>query len=442
MAFAMVTAGTLVGLVWTGWLAWDTADQIAARLSEEKLVGLRLGDTFAADLHELRSHFRRFEATKLETHWEKFEATRNRIETSLENQRLTATSQAEASHVGSLLANLEGYQETSRRAHDKIAGGANSSSLAPDIIALGDQASEMAANIRTLLRERQASLEQTMLSARVRLQGLVLLVAATLVVTVLLATTLSVIVWRGLFKPLQNRVTASEEAARRSEKLASLGILAAGVAHEIRNPLTAIKARLFSQQRRLPPDCAAMEDARMIDREINRLEDVVRSVLDFARPSKPAPVLVDPVTTLDNIRQLLAPEGNPCQVTVDVTNPPGLRIRTDKTQFHQVILNLVRNAMDAAGHDGHVRLRARKAVRGPAGHGAPVALIEIEDDGPGLSAEARERLFDPFFTTKSNGTGLGLSISARIVERNGGTLEFASNPRKGTTFTVSFPCEA
>ena len=440
--FAIVVAATFAALIWTGWLAWGTADQIATRLSEEKLQDLRLGDTFAADLHELRSHFRRYEANRNEDHWRRFGHALARLEASLENQLLTAISQGEKHAIRNLKMNLSEYASASKHAHDLIQGGTPREQLASDIINLGDQASEMAADIRSLLAARQFALERSMEAARARLKWLVRLVAGTLVVTVMLAAALAVLVWKGLVNPLKRRLSASEDLARRSERLASLGILAAGVAHEIRNPLTAIKARLYLQQRRLPPDAPAIEDARMIDGEINRLEEIVRSVLDFAKPSNPTPVTINPVRTLDHVRTLLAPECERHGTKIDVNGSLELRIRADATQFQQVVLNLARNAVDAAGDDGRVHLRVRKALRSFGGIAVPSAFIEVEDSGPGLTEEARARIFDPFFTTKSKGTGLGLAISARIVESNGGALEFASHPSQGTTFRVVFPCEA
>jgi signal transduction histidine kinase len=183
-----------------------------------------------------------------------------------------------------------------------------------------------------------------------------------------------------------------------------------------------------------------MEDARTIDGEINRLEGIVKTVLAFARPSTPAPVEVDPAKVLRQVQQLVQEECARQDIRVELDCPKPMLIRADAAQVHQVILNLVRNAMEAVGRGGHIQLRSRQAMRRFHDASLPSALLEVEDDGPGIPPTDQERLFDPFFTTKSQGTGLGLAISARIVEGNGGLLEFASTAGRGTVFCVAFPC--
>ena len=440
LAFAIVLTMTLSVLVWTGWLAWDTADQIATRLSSERLGSLRLGDTFAADLHELRSHFRRFEATRSDRHWRMFKEAERRLIKSLENQSLNASTPSERAILNSLQVNLAEYAGISQQTHDRIKAGVGREALAPDIIALGDQAADLAADIRRLISSRQENLEQSLSTARQRLASLVVITALSLITTVLFSIFFAWLVWRGTIQPLKRRLLASEDIARQTEKLASLGVLAAGVAHEIRNPLTAIKARLFMQQRRLDPGNPALEDTRIIDQEINRMETIVRTVLTFAKPERPNVQEVQPLAILSEIRHLMSPDCETQKITMVVDCAHDLRIRADVTQLHQVFLNLARNAIEAVGKGGCITLRIRRGLRKFGGHLSPAALIEVEDDGPGIPAEARHRLFDPFYTTKPHGTGLGLAISARIVQSNGGLMEFASNPGNGTLFCVCFPC--
>jgi signal transduction histidine kinase len=232
---------------------------------------------------------------------------------------------------------------------------------------------------------------------------------------------------------------ASEDVARRNEKLAALGVLAAGLAHEVRNPLTAIKARLFIQQRGLPSHSPALEDARIIDREINRLEGIVRTVLAFARPTPPEPVVVDPARVLEQVRQLVLADCARQDIRVHLDCPKPMAFRADAAQVHQVVLNLVRNAVEAVGRGGSIHLRVLQAPRRFGDRMQAGVMMQIEDDGPGIPPTVQERLFDPFFTTKPEGTGLGLAISARIVEGNGGVLEFASEAGRGTLFSVVFP---
>lgn len=437
-AFVVVIIGVLAVLVWTGWLAWDAADQIASRLSAERMRTFRLGDTFGADLHELRSHFRRYEASRDETHWSMFLAGSRRVDEDLLAQGKLA-SPAEQQAMASLRTHLAEYVVATARVHDGLQAGASRDTLAGSFAELGDLATDMAADLRQLVSLRQAVLEENLDAARTRFSRLVAIAGGTFCIAITLVAVLGTMVWHGLVQGLRRRLTASEDIARRNERLAALGVLAAGLAHEVRNPLTAIKARLYIQQRCLPPDSPAMEHARIIDREINRLEGTVRTVLSFARPSPPEPTDLDPSRILHQVQQLVLEDCSRQDIQLDVDCPIPVAIRADASQIHQVVLNLVRNAIEAVGRGGHIHLRTRPAPHRLGSAPTPGVLIEVEDDGPGISPEVQERLFDPFFTTKAHGTGLGLAISARIVAGNGGVLEFATRSGRGSIFSAAFP---
>jgi signal transduction histidine kinase len=250
---------------------------------------------------------------------------------------------------------------------------------------------------------------------------------------------LAVVVWRDMIRPLRMRLVESEDIIARQEKLASLGVLAAGVAHEIRNPLTAIKARLFTQRKQLMPGSAAAEDAEVISGEIHRLERIVRDFLAFARPGAPELSQVKAGPLLHSVQTLLQPQLDRDSVHLSVSTVEDLEVQADPAQLKQVLINLVQNAADASGPNGRVHLGARSAVQRLRNVTTPVVILEVSDSGPGIPADIQGRLFDPFFTTKENGTGLGLAIALRIVERHGGALEFQTQPGRGTVFGVVLP---
>jgi signal transduction histidine kinase len=250
---------------------------------------------------------------------------------------------------------------------------------------------------------------------------------------------LAVVVYRELIAPLRLKLVESQALLDRQEKLASLGLLAAGVAHEIRNPLTAIKAWLFLQQKHLLPGTPEHTDTQVIANEVSRLEQIVEDVLLVARPSEPSLTAVPADEPLRQVQSLLKPQLEKANIRLAVQGSVSAPIKIDPQQIQQVLINLIQNAADSIGHDGEVTLRARLDNKRLADRLTDVVILEVADTGKGIPPEVEKRLFDPFFTTKDAGTGLGLSIAARIVEKHGGALQYQTRPDHGTTFGIVLP---
>jgi two-component system sensor histidine kinase HydH len=221
-------------------------------------------------------------------------------------------------------------------------------------------------------------------------------------------------------------------------RLAALGQMAAGLAHEVKNPLSAIKgaAQLLGEHPSgHATDEASSEFLAIILEEVDRLDRVVCSVLNYARPPQGDPGLIDVNAVVDQTLRLLASdrEGG-CEYETEFE--PGLpSVRADAEQLRQVLLNLIRNAAQAMGGRGTVtittRSRADTSDRG--------VEIAVTDCGPGITPEVRPHLFVPFFTTRAQGTGLGLAISERIVQEMGGRIEVLTAVGAGSTFSVQLP---
>jgi signal transduction histidine kinase len=216
-------------------------------------------------------------------------------------------------------------------------------------------------------------------------------------------------------------------------------MLAAGVAHEIRNPLTAIKAWLYLQQKHLAAGSPEFADAELIGREINRLERIVKDFLQFARPSEPQFAVIDAGQPLREVQTLLRPGLEKAAIKLVVGEVVAAQIRADPQQLKQVLINLVQNGAESIGHDGTVTLRARRAEKRLNHSQVDAVILEVSDTGPGVPPGAEKRLFDPFFTTKESGTGLGLPIAARIVEKNHGALHYQAQSGPGATFGIILP---
>ncbi len=225
-----------------------------------------------------------------------------------------------------------------------------------------------------------------------------------------------------------------EEQLRRSEKLASLGTLAAGVAHEINNPLTGILlfASILKSDKRL--DQALLPDVERIISETERCAGIVKNMLAFSRESLPQKENIALDALLDEVVTLFHKQPDFSSITIGKKYAEGLpHISVDPNQIRQVFLNLVINAGHAMPRGGELAISTYTTADGM------YVCAALKDTGDGISDENIARIFDPFFTTKAEGTGLGLSISYGIIENHGGKIEVKSGRGEGTTFTVMLP---
>lgn len=236
-----------------------------------------------------------------------------------------------------------------------------------------------------------------------------------------------------------------EEAARsialvqRADRLASLGLLAAGLAHEVRNPLVAL--RTFAQLLPARWDDAEFrhEFSAVVLSEIERTSVLINDLLQFARrPAEPRArgSMIESVTAL---LPLLRAQAEHKSVTLEFeghAETPG--VAADATQLRQVVTNLVLNAIEATPPGGRIHVSCGRC------DGARDArvFIRVSDSGPGIAAADLDRVFEPFFTTRGEGTGLGLAITRQIVQAHGGTIDVQSAPGAGATFTVELPAAA
>jgi two-component system sensor histidine kinase HydH len=219
----------------------------------------------------------------------------------------------------------------------------------------------------------------------------------------------------------------------RSEKLAALGQLAAGIAHEIRNPLTSINILIHSMTKNLPSGDSHKEDLKVIEEEIHRMNEILDQFLQFAKPATPLLEKADVFSIFEETLQLLRPHIEKQLIVVEKEFQPLPIILMDREQMKQVFLNLLLNAIQAMPGGGHLTLRGRNSEDGQWIH------ISVQDSGIGISSENINKLFDPFFSTKEGGIGLGLSITHRIIDQHHGKIEVESAPGKGTLFTIWLP---
>jgi signal transduction histidine kinase len=213
-----------------------------------------------------------------------------------------------------------------------------------------------------------------------------------------------------------------------------MGEMAAGLAHEIRNPLGSIKAAVQLMQPQAVSGTTEAEYLGIIAEEVDRLDRVVRNFLDYARPGKGDSELVDPREAVQRTLQIVQSD-LPGTVQVHfVAEQDVPAVRMDPAHLRQVVMNLVRNAVEAMDSKGSVTVVVQRKASGPA-----MAEIVVRDSGPGIDAKLVPKLFTPFVTTKAHGTGLGLAISQRLVAGVGGRIELRTQSGRGTTFVVAIP---
>lgn len=234
-------------------------------------------------------------------------------------------------------------------------------------------------------------------------------------------------------KKAQEELKKTEIELFRSEKMAAIGQIAAGFAHEIRNPLTSINLLIQSLIEKSPKKGSFREDLTVIEEEILRINEIINQFLQFAKPSKPFFKKTEIIPLLEEVLQVLNLQIEKQKVTIKRAFSALPPIIIDKEQMKQVFFNLILNAIQAMPDGGELKLETKLSEEGR------FAQLQFKDSGIGISHEDMGKLFDPFYTTKDNGIGLGLSIVHRIIEQHQGRVEVESALGKGTLFTIWLP---
>ena len=243
-----------------------------------------------------------------------------------------------------------------------------------------------------------------------------------------------------VFRDLTNVYKIQEEILR-MDRLVSLGKLASGIAHELRNPLAGIKTTAQALGEEMNGDDSRREYLHRITKEIDRLNDLLKTFFSFAKPQNLNLVHCHIKDIINEIIPFLIKEIADKGIRFSETYHPQLpKVEVDKTQMHQVFLNLFLNAIQAMPNGGELRIEANPVIsRSSAGSQQNFIKVVISDSGRGIPPQIVHKIFDPFFTTKSRGIGLGLSITYQIIKKHGGTIKVDSQWEKGTSFVINLP---
>lgn len=414
--------------------------ELHARLNQLDSESFGMAEHFKDSLRDASDKLVRYRTVRSQAAWKDFMDASDALTLWINQQKPVLSSDREKGILREIEAAYDGYRRQVRDllAHDpptisptnELTGLVDSLSLSRR--RLFDLGQDLAQAHYDLRNQLIAHADQTLQRIRWSFWGLFSLLF-------LFGIALAVMVYRDMIMPLRVQLVASQALVEQNEKLASLGLVAAGVAHEIRNPLTAIKAGLFMQKKQSPAGSPGRDQVEMVEREILRLERIVNDFLQFARPADPELTVVSADFLFGELQGLFASqfEKSGIQLSWEPSGP--LHVRADAAQLKQVLINLIKNAADSIGQNGRILLRARPDRRRLGQGETPVVVLEVADTGQGMPPEVQKRLFDPFFTTKEKGTGLGLSIAARIVQKHGGELQFQTQVNHGTTFGIILP---
>ena len=242
------------------------------------------------------------------------------------------------------------------------------------------------------------------------------------------------------------RIAEAETA--RSEKLASVGLLAAGIAHELNNPLTGVLTFTTLLRKKMPEGSPDAEDLDLVIRETKRCATIIRRLLDFAREKTPEKKFADLNQVIEDTARIIERPASFRDIEIAMDLDPELpQVWVDADLIKQVIMNMLVNAQHAIEHEGSITVRSRRLAqpKSPEAGAAPVKMVELAiiDTGCGIPEKNLKRIFDPFFTSKEvgKGTGLGLSVSHGIVRAHGGVIEVESAVGQGSTFRIFLPVE-
>jgi signal transduction histidine kinase len=437
---AFVLAITLLVslIVWVALTSARLIEDARARMTLAQSESFRIAVRFQQDLAGLNERLLKFALHHDTNEWMSFERQWNALNLWIDGQHLSAPDEKQV--LGQLNAAYDDYYAAARRIEKKVEASTEVVMPIAEFTSLQQQGARLLGLAFQLAEAHRQTLISSLAGSTKTLAHFQALLLGSLFLIVVLGAWLAQVVYKQLIAPLRVKLVESQALLERQEKLASLGTLAAGVAHEIRNPLTAIKAWLFMHQKNLRAGTQEHADAAVIGNEIDRLERIVKDFLLFARPSEPELQTIPAEQPLREVRDLMARQLERSNIQLVLDPSSRVNVAADPQQLKQVIINLVQNAADAVGQNGTVTLRARADRSRLSGRETEVVVLEVIDTGKGIPVEVEKRLFDPFFSTKESGTGLGLSIAARIVQKHGGLLQYRTHVNHGTTFGIVLPC--
>ncbi len=374
-ALLLVAGGTIYGL----FSGWRRVQEVEAKLTSSQIERFQLGSVIRRELQNLNASLFRYALLRDATQWAQFEEAGETLDHWIDehdpelNPRALVTTGEERKAFIELNHAYDDYLRSARALHSNAQPALVTSGQLAQLDAFDVQAERMRGLVRQLTDAHRAAETAFLANASASLSSLRGILTASIVVLLALVGAMGWVIYRDTIAPLRTKLVQSQTLLERQQKLATLGTLAAGIAHEIRNPLTSLKARLYTLEKHLQVVPAARKDTEIISAEVSRLEHIVQDVLSFARPSDPKLETIAAEAVIREVQGLMTPDLKSRGVRLAVQSSPEFLIRADSGQLNQVLVNLVRNAAEATEGAGTITLRTR-AARAPSADVRPRRL--------------------------------------------------------------------
>src|SRR6266436_4098640 len=355
-AFILAIGFAVALITWAAHGSWKRTGELRDKLTGIQFQSFQIADHIEQTILELNNLVLRYGVYQDTNDWAHFGSTSTNLDRWIDAQRPILSTEKEKLILDLINTNYDFYMAAARKLDDKVHSQTEPTIRLIEFADFEKQSQSISKLGFQLATAHRESMDTFLADSKKALNYLIVLLLISLALLLVAVGGLAVVVYGELIAPLQVRLVESQALAERHEKLASLGMLAAGLAHEIRNPLTAIKAWLFIQRKHLKPGTPEYDDAEIIGQEISRLERIVKDVLLFARPSEPDFTIVSADQPLREVQTLLGPGFEKSKIRLSFENSVSARIRIDPQQIKQALINLVQNAADSIGESGQITL--------------------------------------------------------------------------------------
>jgi len=434
--FVLTLSGLVGIIVWTVHTAWRSTLLLERHFQEVQGESYRIADRLNITLQKLNTDFLRYQLGHKEADLNNLSEGVAHFDRWIKQQKHTIEDLQALQIIQQIEAELHMYLQQTMPLKD---GAARDEEAILDIVKhIENSYSRLLALGLDWAHLHQSTVEKEIQQSEDALSTFTLLIYITLFTLIIVLLWLSHTVFKELIKPLQSTVIEHRKKLEKQEKIASLGLLAAGVAHEIRNPLAAMKARMYTLSKSNALVSSDREDIDVIGGEIDRLEGIVQSFLDLSRPPRPHTRLIKPDDIVQNLVKWMKLQWEKQGIQIHAHTHTQAMIKADPDQLQQVLINLIRNAAESIDGKGTVTVSTEVKQVNYGKEKKERFCIHISDTGNGIPVDMQKRLFEPFFTTKPEGTGLGLALTRQILQKQGADISFKTIRGNGTTFSILF----